>query len=51
MSKANQVKKLTVTIKRLSWDFNLYWKLISKDEDNDKNKKNILPPPLSLQFP
>ena len=51
MSNTNQVKKLTVTIKRLSWEFNLYWKVMSKDEDNDKNKKNILPPPLSLQFP
>ena len=51
MSNANQVKKLTVTIKRLSWEFNFYWKFISKDEDNDKNKKNMLPLPLSLQFP
>ena len=32
--------KLTVMIKRLLWEFNLYCKFMFTDKKNDKNKKN-----------
>ena len=36
--------KLTITIKRLLREFNLYWKLMCTDKNNDQNKTNLLPP-------
>ena len=49
VSKAIEENELTVMIKGLSWEFNLYWKLMCADENNNKNKTN-LPQPLTLQF-
>ena len=49
VSKAIEENKLTVMIKGLSWEFNLYWKFMCADENNNKNKTN-LPQPLTLSF-
>ena len=49
VSKAIEENELTVMIKGLSWEFNLYWKLMCADENNNKNKTN-LPQPLTLSF-
>ena len=49
MSKALEENKLAVLLKRLLREFNSYWKLMSGDDDSDKNKNN-LPPPLQFQF-
>ena len=49
VSKAIEENELTVMIKGLSWEFNLYWKFMCADENNNKNKTN-LPQPLTLQF-
>ena len=40
ISKARYENKLTVTIKRLSWDSTLYWKFMCTDKNNEKNKTN-----------
>ena len=40
-SKAIEENKLTVMVKILLWDFNLYWKFMSTDENSDKSKTNI----------
>ena len=37
-NKAAEEKKLTVIIKRVLWEFNLYWKFISTDEYKNKKK-------------
>ena len=47
MSKAIEENKLTVTIKKIMWEFSLYWKFMCMDKTNDKNKAS-LPHPLSL---
>lgn len=49
MSKALEENKLAVLLKRLLREFNSYWKLMSRDDDSDKNKNN-LPPLLQFQF-
>ena len=36
--------------KSLLWELNLYRQFMCIYEDNDKNKKNLLPPPPQLQF-
>ena len=41
MSKAIEENKLTVTIKRSLWEFNLFWKFICTDKNNEKNKTNF----------
>ena len=46
MSKAIEENKQKVTIKRIVWKFNLFWKFIWTDKNNEKNKMN-LPSPLS----
>ena len=33
--------------KRLLLEFNLYWKFMCTDKNNDKNKTNLPPPPPS----
>ena len=38
MSKAIEESKVTVMIKRLSREFNSYWKFVCTDENNGKNK-------------
>ena len=38
MSKVIEESKVTVMIKRLSREFNSYWKFVCTDENNDKNK-------------
>ena len=40
MSKAIEDKS-TVPIKKLLGKFNLYWKFICTDKNNDKNKMNL----------
>ena len=35
MSKAIKENKLTVTIKRLLWEFSLYWRFMCKHKSND----------------
>ena len=42
MSKALEENKLTII---LMWQFNLYWKFMCTDENNDKSKTNLPPPP------
>ena len=44
MSKAIEENKLIVTIKIISWEFNLYWKFMCTDKNNDKVKTNLPPP-------
>ena len=46
MSKAIEKSKQKVTIERLVWEYNLYWRLMCTDKGNDKNK-TILPSPPS----
>ena len=46
MSKAIEENKQKVTIKRIVWKFNLFWKFIWTDKNNEKNEMN-LPSPLS----
>ena len=41
LSKAIKENKLNVTIKRLVWEFNLYWKFTCLEKHNDKNKSNL----------
>ena len=51
MSKAIKGNKVTVIIKRLLWEFNLYWKFMCMDKNNDKNNEPTPTPfPLQLQF-
>ena len=38
MSKVIEESKVTAMIKRLSREFNSYWKFVCTDENNDKNK-------------
>ena len=38
MGKAVEEHKYKVMIKRLVWEFNLYWKFMCTDKNNDKNK-------------
>ena len=45
ISKAIEEHKLTVKIKILLWEFNLYWKFMCPDENNDKKIRT--PPPAS----
>ena len=49
MSKAIEENKWKVTIKRLVWYFNLYWKFMFTVKNNDKSKMN-LPLPSSTVF-
>ena len=41
MSKTVEEIIVTVLIKRLFSEFNLYWKFICTDGNNDKNKTNL----------
>ena len=45
MSKAIEENNWKVTIKRLAWDFNLYWKFMCAYKNSDRNKVNWCPPP------
>ena len=45
MSKAIEENKLTVMIKNILWEFDLFWEFMSTDENNDKNKTNLFFPP------
>ena len=50
MIKTIEENKLTVTIKRLSCEFNLFWKFICLNKNNDQNKTNLpLPPSTSVK--
>ena len=40
MGKAVEENKYKVKIKRLVWEFNLYWKFMCTDKNNDKNKNS-----------
>ena len=40
MSNAIEGNKLTVMIKRILWEFSLYWKFMDTGKNNDKNKTN-----------
>ena len=42
--KKPEENKFTVTVKMLSWEFNLNWKYVCTDQNNDKNKKTFLYP-------
>ena len=44
MSKEIEENDLTVTIKRIYWEFHLYWKFMSTNKSNGKNKTNLIPP-------
>ena len=44
MSEAIEKNKQKVTIKRLVREFNLYWKFLCTNKNNDKNKTNFSPP-------
>ena len=50
MSKAIEENKLTVKIKRPLWEFNLYWKFMCRDRNDDKNKMNLPPPPFHSSY-
>ena len=39
MSKGIEETIFTVMIKLVLWEFNLYWKFMCTDENNDENKK------------
>ena len=41
MSKAIEENNMTVTIKRLFWEFNLFWKFMCTGKNNDKSKENL----------
>ena len=41
MGKAIEENELTVLIKILLWAFNIYWKFMCMDENNDKNKAKL----------
>ena len=41
MSKKVEENKVTVMIKRLLSEFNLYWKFMCTVENNDKKKTNL----------
>ena len=41
--KQQKKKKLTIKIKKLLWEFNLYRKFMCTEENNDKNKENLHP--------
>ena len=41
MSKAIEENKLTVMIKNILCEFDLFWKFMCTDENNDKNKTNL----------
>ena len=45
MGNAIGENKLTTTMKRILWEFSLYWKFMCADKNNDK-RKSKLPPPL-----
>ena len=53
MSKAIEEYNLTAVIKRLLWEFELYWEFMCTSENNDKNKTNLYstPYPLPPQLP
>ena len=52
--KALKENKLTVMIRRLLWQFSLYWKFMCTGKDSDRNKKkelaSLLYVSLQLQF-
>ena len=41
--KQQKKRKLTIKIKKLLWEFNLYRKFMCTEENNDKNKENLHP--------
>ena len=41
--KQQKKKKLTIKIKKLLWEFNLYRKFMCTEENNNKNKENLHP--------
>ena len=45
MSKAIEENKLTAMIKNILCEFDLFWKFMCTDENNDKNKTNLFLPP------
>ena len=45
MNKAREENKMRVMMKRLLCEFNLYWKFMCTDKNNDKNKKKLPHPP------
>ena len=49
MSKTIEENKQKVTIKKLVWYFNLYWKFMCTVKNNGKSKMN-LPPPFFHSF-
>ena len=51
MSKAVEENKLTVTIRRFLWEFNLYCKFMYPNENNDKSKTSLPPPPPTPSTP
>ena len=50
MGKAIEENKLTVIIKIILLKLNIFWKFMQAEKNNDKNKNNLPPPPLQLQF-
>ena len=43
VNKTAEEKKLTIMIKKLLWEFNLYCKFMCAEENNDENKKKLNP--------
>ena len=43
VNKTTEEKKLTIMIKKLLWEFNLYCRCMCTEENNDKNKENLHP--------
>ena len=46
MGNAIGENKLTTTMKRILWEFSLYWKFMCADKNNDKRKSKLPPLPL-----
>ena len=43
MSNATEENKQNITTKRIVREFNLYWKFMCTDKNNDNNKTNLPP--------
>ena len=51
MGNAIGENKLTTTMKRILWEFSLYWKFMCADKNNDKRNSKFPPPPPPLFQP
>ena len=50
MSKAINENELPVKIKRLLWEFSLYYKSMFTDKNNDNNETNLPLPPFQSSY-